>query len=118
MAAPVQKGQAVVLGIGPYTYAGYVVEGADLDETGNTKFLTDENDETTTRIDWDPGVKLSIEMYAVDPSDPTTIRKGDLVTVDSVVYAVDDRKIKRQKGAEEVKVTLDLEKKDSMTYSS
>ena len=117
MGEPVQKGQQVELGIGDYTYTGYVVEGVDIDETGNTKHLTDENDETVTRIDWDPGVKLSVEMYAKQNSNPTTIRKGDLVTVNAVIYAVDDRKIRRAKGAEELKVTLELEKKDSMTYT-
>jgi len=118
MANPVQLGQAVELGIGGYTYEGYVVEGVDIEETGNTKFLTDEVDETVTRIDWDPGKKLSVEMYAKSGSDPESIRKGDTLTVNGVLYAVDDRKIKRQKGAEELKVTLDLEKKDSISYAA
>ena len=117
MAVPSQQGQAVEVGIGSYTYAGYVVEGVDLEATGNTKFLTDEVDETKTRIDWDPGDKLSIEMYAKSGSDPTTLNKGDTITVNAVVYAIDERRIRRAKGAEEVKVTLALEKKDSMTYA-
>ena len=114
MAVPVQKGMQVELGIGLYMYAGYVVEGADVEPTGKSKLLTDELDETVTRIDWDPGKKLKLEMYAKSGSDPETLKIGDTVTVNTVAYSVTAAPVKRAKGAEEVKVSLDLEMFDSL----
>jgi len=115
--AVVQKGTQLVVGIGGFVYAGYIVENVGGPKPmANEKVILDENGATTTIIISDPWKEIKLAMIVKAGSDPTTIAIGDTITINAVNYrvtAVDPQRIR----GEEMKVTIDAKKETSMSYS-
>ena len=117
MAAPTELGTNVIVGIGSYTYTGYIVQSfGGPKPTGEVRKIKDENGATTTVLVADKGRTMSIDMIVKDASDPTTIALGDTITINAVAYRVTDVDTTSTAG-EEMTVRIDGEKEDSMTYS-
>jgi hypothetical protein len=115
MAAPVQKGTAMEIGIGGYTYTGYVVEEAEHEAIAEIEVIKGEDNETATKIISDPGVRVTLNALCKSGSTLSGVEVGDTVTVNSVAMMVEKPTIRRSRGV--ARMTLTLVKEDSMTYT-
>lgn len=117
MAAPTQKGTALEVGIGSYTYTGYYVGKATLKPTATVRSVEDEDGATATVLIINKGKELRLEDLVVKSgSDPTTIAIGDTITINSVNYRITDVDPVRTKGQEMI-VSFTAVKEDSMSYA-
>ena len=115
MAAPIQKGTSLLVGIGGYTYTSHIVEDANPKPKADIEVIKDEDNATSTKIITDPGKTLKLSVIAKAASTIEDVKIGDTVTIKAVAWMVHDVDIKRSRGA--LKATLDLVKEDSMTYT-
>ena len=115
MTAPVQKGTAMNIGCGGYTYTGWVVEEAGLEPTAEIEVIKDEDNATQTKILSDPGVRVTISCIGEGSSTLEAVKKGDAITVNSVSMMVEEARQTRTRGV--IKATLTLVKEASMTYT-
>jgi len=121
MAAPTQKGQEMLVGIGAYTLSGYIVETLDREPIAEVEAIKDENDATATKIIADPGFRISGRMLVKasggSPADAAldTVDVGDAVTINSVAYMVESWKVGRSRKT--AVVDFAAVKEASMTYS-
>lgn len=117
MAAPTEIGQALVVGIGSFTYTGYYVMGSTLKPTGTIRIILDEDGAAATILITNKGKELQMRDLTVKSgSDPEAIEIGDTVTVNLVNYRITEVDPPRTAG-EEMKVSFTAIKEDSMTYS-
>ena len=116
MAAPIVKGTALLVGIGAYTYTGYLVQDVGFKVTGEERKVKGEDGATASVILTDLGVAIELNMVALSATTPTTLAKGDIITVNSVKYRVIDVDVKFVRG-EECNVRISAEKEASMTYT-
>jgi glucose-6-phosphate isomerase len=111
----IQKGTALIIGIGSNTYTGHVVEDTTAKLDADQEVIKGEDNETLTKILSDPKKTLKVSLIAKSGSTIETVKKGDALTINSVAYMVESCEVKRSRSA--MKVTLDLIKEDSMSYT-
>jgi len=117
MGAVTQKGQALEVSIGDYTYTGYYVGTVEITPEGEVRKVKDEDGATATVLIIDKGKRLRMsDLVVKSGSDPTTIAIGDTITVNSVNYRFVSGNAVKTKGQEMI-WNMELEKEDSMTYS-
>jgi len=116
MAAPINKGTALLIGIGLYTYTGYLVQDVTIKVTGEERKVKGEDGATAAVILTDLGTSIELNLVALSATTPTTLAKGDSITINSVVYRITDVDVKRVRG-EECNVRISAEKEASMTYT-
>lgn len=115
MAAPVQKGESLIVGIGSYTYTGHIVEEANPKPIVDIDPYRNEDDAVCTKVLANPGKSLVISVIAKAGSTLAATLIGAAITVNSVAYMVEDVDPKYSRKA--LKLTLRLIKEDSMTYT-
>lgn len=117
MAAPEELGTNYELGIGSYTYAGYTVNSAEWEATGDVRKIKDEDGATDAVIIIDKGVIIRVEMIVKNGTDPTLLEKGDTITINLVNYRLESVTMRKVKGGEESIVNMTVEKEASMSYT-
>ena len=115
MTAPVQKGTAMLLGIGSDTYSGHLVEETERQATAEVETIKNTDDETKTVIISDPGVRLTLNVLCESASTLATVKIADTVTVNAVAYRVEDVTMRRNRKV--ARGTLRLIKEASMSYT-
>jgi hypothetical protein len=115
MATPTQNPGTMLIGIGSYTYTGYIVESVDLEKTGQYEEVKDEADDTAHIIVSNKGKRLRLSMLVKAATTPETIKKGAQITVNSVIYLVEDAKVSRNRKV--AKFDLTLYRPDSLTLT-
>ena len=115
MTAPVQLGTACEIGIGGYTYSGFIVEDAERQSIAKVEDVMDEDDATLAKIISNPGVRVTVNVMGKSGSTLEAVKIGDVVTMNSIAMMVEDATQRRSRGV--LKGTLKLIKEDSMTYS-
>jgi len=115
MTAPVQLGEELEIGIGGYTYSGWIVEEAEKTDIAEIEEIRSEDDDVCTKIIKNPGKRVTINCIGEAGSDLESVNKGDTVTVNSVAMMVEDVTQRRSRGV--IRATLVLVKEDSMTYT-
>jgi ribosomal protein S13 len=117
MATPAQKGESLVIGIGDYTYAGYIVNSVGIEKTADVKDITNEDGDEVTNIIGNKGKELRMGMIVKTGTDADAVAIGDVVTINSEKYLVTAAPVTKNKGIDETTIELTCKKKDSMTYT-
>jgi len=104
--AVLQKGTDVLITLGTFTYTGYIVDSASLKPLADIEEVRDENNHIVTKLYWKQGDQLSLDLIVKDTIDPTTIDIGDQITIDSVIYLVDDADVSYARNQTKLGLTL------------
>lgn len=113
--ATTQKGEQLDIGIGGYTYTGYIVEDVTITPTAEIDVIKDEDNATVTKLISDPGETLNINCIIKNGSS-VNFDIGDSITINGTTYMLDTgSSVSRSRGA--ARLTLSLIKEDSMTYT-
>ena len=125
MAAPVQVGDAVIIGFQSFAWSGYVAEDGLTwtPDYNNEEVATDQNGATRSKIRMDAYEELSGTFIVDDPGDDSEvikIGKGDVFSITTPdggaeVWEVQSGSTALAAGA--LKITATLRKEASMTYS-
>lgn len=116
MAAAVQKGTTLIVGIGAYTLTGYIVEEVGVKPIADVEDIRDEDNASKTKIITNPGSEITIAVIAVGTTTSLdSLGIGSTITVNSITYMVTDVDPKRSRGA--MKGTIKAIKEASMTYT-
>ena len=116
MAAIVQKGTNVQIGFGGMTYSGVVLQDASEESTGDHDIVRDTDNAAHTRLISNLGKRISFTAVILStPGITTPPAQSTVVSIDGASYIVVSSKIDYQ--AKESRLSLTLEKEDSITYS-
>lgn len=113
--AILNKGEAMLIGIGSNTYTGYIVETVDLEAAGEMEEILGEDGDADAILFSNLGTRVRLSMLAKTGQTPETVKKGDQVTINSVIYVVEDAKVNRNRKV--AKFDLTLYKPASITFS-
>lgn len=116
MTAPIQKGTALYVGWGSYTHASYVTDDVEIMKGAEIQVIKGADNETLTKIISDPHTKLKLSLLILSGGSLVPPIPGSSFTINSVTYMVEGEP-KVQPSRTTAKLTLDLIKEDSMTYS-
>lgn len=114
--APVAKGSFTpVVGLGGMLFSNCIVEDAELDDLAEVDIIRDEDNTTVARIYYDPGVggRMNLLVGSSGLSAVNALNKGDVVTIDSVAYYVDE--VKRTRSRNTMKASISFSKRASET---
>lgn len=116
MAVIVQQGVPVEVGVGTDTITGYIMGTVNRKPTGTVRTIEREEDGATgTVLVANRGVTFSFDMITKAGVDAKVFIMAGTVTVNGVVYRIEDAEIVKTKGEEQT-VRLDVIKEDSITY--
>jgi hypothetical protein len=114
--AVAQKGDAFILGLGGNTYTGVVVESVEIEKGADFQYYKGNDGETKSIIVSD--AKSTIKLTGLmEDSGFTAPTVGAVVTINSIAYLCISVSTTYGNGIEPIKVTINGEKYESMTYS-
>lgn len=113
---PVQHGETLLIGIGSNTYSAHIVHNADTEAQAEEEIIRGEENETTTVLISDRADELTLQGVCKATSTIGAVKKGDVVTVNSIAYRVLTRSFMRSALA--ARFRLGLRKEVSMTYTA
>ena len=118
MTAPIQKGTAVLVGIGDYTISGYIVQTVNIENDAEEEVIREGvNNTTKTVILSDPAVQLTVEAVVENGTTASTLKRGDAVTVNDVAYRIANAPSLALSG-NAARIRLQLRKEASMSYTA
>lgn len=103
------------IGIGGYTYTGYVVEEAEHEAFAEVEPIKNEDNETETKIISDPGTRVTLNVLGKSGSTLESVGIGDTVSINSVSMMAERVTQRRSRGV--LRATITAVKEDSMTYA-
>ena len=113
--ALVQKGTALEVGIGGYTYTGYIVEDADVEVGADIEDIRGEDNDITTKLISNAHSRVTVNVIGKSGSTLASLKTGDAISLNSVSMMVESVTVKRSRGA--LKGTIKAVKEGSMTYT-
>ena len=112
---PIIKGTTVKVGLpNGVTVTGTVRDSVDDESTGNIEYAQDENNNDTTAIVTNLGRRYRIEFSC--QSTIPALAKGDVVTINTAGYLVEDANIRYAKSM--TRGTVTLYKPDAATWNA
>lgn len=114
----IQKGEALKIGVGSYTYTGYVMEDVTLEPVADVNVIKNELGVTSTVIISDPASRISFNALIKDSGGslvPPII--GATVTIATVAYRTESATVNMTKEPGVSKLSFKGIKEGSMTYT-
>ena len=114
MAAISQLGTAVMIGFEGVTLSGYIMESADVEQTGTQKEILDEDNAAFAVLVENLGKRRTITAIVKSGTTPETIRQGDIISLDGENHRVESASVSYN--AEEARLSVTAINEDSITY--
>ena len=114
MAAPVIKGATVLIGFPTgESVSGVIRDTYDRETTADIEHIRDEDNNEVTAIVSNPGLRITVDGVCTEAQ---TIGKGDVVTINSIIYLVESATVRHSRTA--TRFSMTCYKPDGATYTS
>lgn len=121
MAAPTQIGTEVKVGLGSYSFDGYIVESSDREPIADVDEVRDENDACVGKIISNPGYRITQRMMVkatsgtADDTELDSRKIGDTITLNTEGHMIESWKVSRSN--KKTYVDFTAVKEESMEYT-